>query len=215
MKPAAFPERALTVLERAFVTGTDTGVGKTFVTARLAAAQRARGLDTLALKPVCCGGREDAEILREACACELALDEVNPVWLPEPLAPAVAARGNPPRLEALEAWFQKLSAGRRSVLVEGAGGWLVPLAPGQTMADLAVRLGLPVVIVVANRLGCLNHALLTLASVRAHGLPCPGFILNATRAAPGDISPASNRQALEDASGLPVLLEFSWEKPAA
>jgi len=193
------------------VTGTDTGVGKTHVTARLASAQRERGLDTVALKPVCCGGREDAEILRAACGNELALEEVNPVWLPEPLAPAVAAKGKPPSVDALEEWFHRITLGRQSVLVEGAGGWLVPLSPGKTMADLAARLGLPVVIVVANRLGCLNHALLTLASVRAHGLDCQGFILNTCRTAPEDVSPATNLRALEDASGLPVLHELPWE----
>lgn len=211
---SSWPPGVLERLERVFVTGTDTGVGKTHVTSLLARAQRARGLDTIALKPVCCGGgREDAEILRSACGNELALEIVNPVWFPEPLAPAVAGRNCPPSLEALESWFFETVKKRKSVLVEGAGGWLVPLAPGRTMADLAVRFGLPVVIVVANRLGCLNHALLTLASVREHRLPFLGFIFNSCCPAAGapDQSLATNRQALEEASGYPVLHELTWQ----
>ena len=215
MKHSWVSTASLLALQRAFVTGTDTGVGKTHLTARLVAALRSQGFDTIALKPVCCGTREDAEILREANGGELSLDEINPVWLHQPLAPAVAAADNPPQLDALEAWFQRVTAGRRSVLVEGAGGWMVPLAPGKTMADLAVRLRLPVTIVVANRLGCLNHALLTLASIRSYGLECPGFLLNDVRTAPDDLSPATNRQALEKASGLPVLLEWPWEAPVS
>jgi len=193
---------------RAFITGTDTGVGKTYCTALLAHGLRDAGLDTVALKPVCCGGREDAEILRAACGNELTLDEVNPLWYPAPVAPLVAAGDAPPSLEALVRWFKGIASSRRSVLVEGVGGWLVPLAPGVTMADLAVALGLPVLVVVANRLGCLNHALLTVESIRAHGLPCLGFVLNSFDAASDDESLPTNRKALEEASGLRVVVEL-------
>lgn len=207
----AFRPEALARLARIFVTGTDTGVGKTFVAARLASALAASGRRTAALKPVCCGARTDPEILREAASNHLSLDEINPLWLPLPLAPAVAAGPHPVNFDSLVAWFRALAPDWEALVVEGAGGWLVPLAPGKTMADLAAAFGLPVVIVVANRLGCLNHALLTAESVRAKGLPCVGFILNACPTAPDDISPATNRAALEEASGLPVLAEFGWE----
>lgn len=163
-----------------FVTGTDTGVGKTFVTALLTRALRCAGYGTLALKPLCSGERSDVEILREASGQILSLDETNPVWLQAPATPLVAARleNRTLSLDPLVAWFQNLSAKHPSLLVEGAGGWLVPITETETLADLAVRLALPIIPIVANRLGCLNHTLLTLESIQARGLPCPGIILN-------------------------------------
>ena len=163
-----------------FLTGTDTGVGKTFTTALLTRALRQAGLGTIALKPLCSGERSDVEILCAASDNALSLDETNPIWLQAPAAPLVAAQleNRTLSLDPLVEWFHKLSAKHPSLLVEGAGGWLVPITESETLADLAVRLGLPVVPVVANRLGCLNHALLTLESIRARNLPCPGIILN-------------------------------------
>ncbi len=163
-----------------FLTGTDTGVGKTFTTALLTRALSEAGLGTIALKPLCSGERSDVEILRAASDNALSLDETNPIWLQAPAAPLVAAQleNRTLSLDPLVEWFHKLSAKYPSLLVEGAGGWLVPITESETLADLAVRLGLPVVPVVANRLGCLNHALLTLESIRARNLPCPGIILN-------------------------------------
>lgn len=163
-----------------FLTGTDTGAGKTFVTALLTRALRQAGLGTLALKPLCSGERSDVEILRAASDNILTLDETNPVWLQAPAAPLVAAQleNRTLSLDALAHWFADLAAKHHSLLVEGAGGWLVPITESETLADLAVRLGLPVIPVVANRLGCINHTLLTLESIRARSLPCPGIILN-------------------------------------
>lgn len=195
----------------AFVAGTDTGVGKTYVTSLLARSLRAAGLDTIALKPVCCGDRDDALALQAACEGELDIDAVNPIHLAAPLAPLEAARraGRTLDLLSLVTWFTKVSGGRRSVLVEGAGGWLAPLAPELSMADLAAAFGLPVLLVVANRLGCLNHTLLTLESIRARGLSCAGLILNSLPTPEGDLSPASNRAVLEEVSGEHVLFEIS------
>lgn len=195
---------------RAFLTGTDTGVGKTHVTALLARALRRAGLDTVALKPVCSGDRHDAETLREACGRELDLDAVNPLWFAAPLAPYAAARreNRTISLPALEAWFRSVSAGRQSVLVEGAGGWLVPLSENFLLADLAVALGLPVIVVVANRLGCVNHALLTIESIRARGLECRGIVLN-TPAPASDASVQENRALLEEFTDVPILFEVA------
>jgi dethiobiotin synthetase len=192
----------------AFVTGTDTGVGKTLFTALLTRCLREAGRATVALKPVCCGLRTDAERLCAASGGELTLDETNPLWFPEPVAPAAACGDSPPAVGGLVDWFFRVSAGRDSVLVEGAGGWLVPLAPGRTMADFAVRIGLPVLVVVPNRLGCLNHALLTVESILSRELPCLGFVLNHAFAEAGDLSTSSNKALLEEASGLPVLIEL-------
>lgn len=194
---------------RAFLTGTDTGVGKTYVTALLARALRRAGLDTVALKPVCSGDRRDAELLQTACDGELELDAINPVWFQMPVAPYLAARheGRSTSLRALESWFHSVSAGRQSVLVEGAGGWMVPLAPGMLMSDLAAALALPVIVVVANRLGCINHTLLTIESIRACGLECRGLILNSIslESAAG----LENRSLLEEFTNVPILFEIT------
>jgi dethiobiotin synthetase len=198
---------------KAFITGTDTGVGKTFATALLTRALRRAGLDTVALKPLCCGGREDVEILRGAADNELTCDEINPVWMRTPVAPLVASRkeGIPVSLEALASWFQQITCERRSYLVEGAGGWLVPVADRVTVADLAAKLGLPVILVVANRLGCINHTLLTLENIRARGLKCEGIILN-TISPNLDDAMQTNRGILLETSGVPVLVEIGPEQ---
>lgn len=195
---------------RAFITGTDTGVGKTFVTALLAGALRRAGLDTIALKPVCSGDRGDAVILREACGGELELDEVNPLWFSTPVAPFEAARieGRTISTTALESWFRSISKTRQSVLVEGAGGWLVPLSEKALVADLAAALALPVIVVVANRLGCINHTLLTIESIRSRGLECRGIILNSISHG-NDVSTESNRSLLESFTDVPVLFEIT------
>jgi dethiobiotin synthetase len=189
-----------------FITGTDTNAGKTFVTALLTRALRARGFETIALKPLCSGERSDVEILQAASDHRLSLDETNPVWLKEPAAPLVAARlqNRSISLDALVDWFRHLSSKHPSLLVEGAGGWLVPITSTETIADLAARLSLPVVVVVANRLGCINHTLLTLESIRARGLHCPGIILN-TLSSTDDIATRTNREILEQ--NTPILLD--------
>ncbi len=190
-----------------FLTGTDTGVGKTFTTALLTRALREAGLGTIALKPLCSGERSDVEILRAASEKTLSLDETNPIWLQAPAAPLVAAQleNRTLSLDFLADWFAALAAKHSSLLVEGAGGWLVPITDTETLADFAVRLGLPVIPVVANRLGCINHALLTIESIRARSLPCPGIILNhLTRAA--DIAQRNNAQIL--ARHTQILLEI-------
>lgn len=195
----------------AFITGTDTAVGKTYATARLTQALRRTGFDTIALKPVCCGERDDAEILRAAADDELSLDEVNPFWFRTPVAPLVAARVEQrtvPHAE-LMMWFERVTSGRRSVLVEGAGGWLVPVAEGFSVAGMAREFGLPVVLVVANKLGCINHTLLTLESIRAHGLPCAGLILNRLHSDAADESVRTNREVLEELAGVPILCEIA------
>jgi dethiobiotin synthetase len=198
---------------RAFVTGTDTEVGKTYVTALLTRALRRAGLNTVALKPLCCGPREDVDILRAAADQELTADAINPIWLQAPAAPLVAAReeGVTINLAALETWFAPYRDPHRSVLVEGAGGWLVPLADGRTMSDLAVTLGLPVLVVVANKLGCLNHTLLTVESIRARGLTCAGLILNAP-VANASRAAATNAAVLREFCDVPILFEVAAEQ---
>lgn len=192
-----------------FVTGTDTGVGKTRVSALLTRAWREAGIDVVALKPICCGPREDAEILESANGGCLAIDEVNPCWLAAPAAPSVAAAQEGLELDwvPFRAWTHRLEARHRHLLIEGAGGWLVPVNERETLADWAKLWDAPVLIVVANRLGCLNHTLLTLESLHRRGVACAGIVLNRTSPAP---EPTARTNASRLAREAPVLLEVGF-----
>lgn len=195
-----------------FLTGTDTNVGKTHVAALLIHALRKAGLDTVGLKPICCGGREDAEALHDAAEGTLALNDVNPVWLRTPAAPYTAAmiENRAIDLALIRETFARVRAAHRSVIVEGVGGWLVPIERDYLVRDLAAEMRLPVAVVVANRLGAINHTLLTIESIRAAGLPCAGLILNDARD-PADndtIAAQTNRGVLEELAGVPILFEI-------
>jgi dethiobiotin synthetase len=187
-------------LKGVFIAGTDTGVGKTWVTTRLIEGLRSRGIRAVGMKPVECGGRDDSTAIMMASGGResgLTLDEVNPVTFPEPLAPAAA---NPPiRLDfdRIRSSFETLANRYDCVIVEGAGGWYVPLDHERTMADLAAMPGLPVLVVAANRLGVLNHTLLTVRAIQAQGLECCGIFLN-DLAADSDLSCQSNARVLRE-----------------
>lgn len=188
-----------------FVTGTDTGVGKTHVTRLILEALRQAGVDAVGYKPVACGDRDDARILATASG-GISEAEVNPVYLNTPVAPYVAGLlenqiVDPARL--LEG-YQKLAAAHECVVVEGAGGWEVPLAASYRISDLASDLGLPVLVVAANRLGALNHILLTIDAIRAKGLTCAGLILNQLDDEL-DTAMITNKGVVEDLTGVPLL----------
>ncbi len=165
---------------RFFITGTDTDSGKTYVTCLLLRALNAAGKSAVGFKPVCCGDRQDAEALRAAGAPGPDLDRVNPVFFAQPLSPLVAGwMANVAfDFEAVLTAWEKLSGQHEHILVEGAGGWEVPVTVKETMADVAVALGLPVMVVVNNRLGALNHALLTVRAVQGRGLKVAAMVLN-------------------------------------
>ena len=165
---------------RYFITATDTGAGKTTITCLLLRALRAAGRAPAAFKPVCCGSRQDVIDLMDAAVPGLTAAEVNPVYYKMPLSPMAAGllENRPfPMQAVLDAW-QKLSAQHADILVEGAGGWEVPLTPSLTIADMAAEIGLPVIVVVNNKLGALNHTILTVRSIRQRGLQCAGIVLN-------------------------------------
>lgn len=171
-----------------FITGTDTGVGKTLVAVSLTRALVARGLRVAVMKPVAAGTtrtpggdfNEDALELLAASNVHAPYDDVNPWLLKTPASPHLAARADGITIRherTLEA-FGRLAAASDLVLAEGAGGWLAPISTTETMADIAERLALPVLMVVGMRLGCLNHALLTRDAIRARGLRFAGWIAN-------------------------------------
>lgn len=172
-----------------FVAGTDTGVGKTSASLALLAAGRQLGLDTAAVKPVASGCRstprgwrnEDALALQAVMTRRLDYDTVNPVALPRPLSPhlAAAAAGRTLQVRQLLAdCHRALTPAPDLGLVEGAGGWRVPISPAETLADLARALACPVVLVVGLRLGCISHALLTAEAIEADGLQLAGWVGN-------------------------------------
>jgi len=171
-----------------FFTGTDTGIGKTLVTVALTRALIAAGKRVAVMKPVAAGTVQtpegefngDALELLAASNVKAAYEDVNPWLLKTPASPHLAARaeGVSIRHERIAAAFARLRAGSDLVLVEGAGGWLAPISSTETMADVAERLALPVVLVVGMRLGCLNHALLTRDALRARGVPFAGWFAN-------------------------------------
>jgi len=194
-----------------FITGTDTGVGKTWVTDWLVRAWRRQGHHAVALKPISAGDRHDAELLLEASGHALTLNEINPHHFRHPAAPLVAAQAENRIMDfpAENRRILELASRFTHMAVEGVGGWRVPLAPGYEVRDWAVDLGLPVVVVARTSLGTLNHTQLTVDSIRQTGLTCAGIILN-----PGpetvpdspdfDLARGSNLGLLRDLLFLPV-----------
>ena len=172
-----------------FVTGTDTGVGKTVVAAALTRALVGRGLRVAVMKPVASGSdatpqglrNGDALALMAAANVAVPYEAVNPYCFAPPISPHIAAReaGVAIDLALLRSRFDALAAACDCVIVEGAGGWLAPISDTAAMADLAAALSLPVLLVVGLRLGCLNHALLSRESLRTRGAAFAGWIANA------------------------------------
>jgi dethiobiotin synthetase len=180
-----------------FLTGTGTGVGKTFAAIELLHWLRAHGIRAAGMKPICCGDREDARRLLAASAEGISIEELNPVWLQSPVAPSVAAEIEQVEIDLgkVRNCFRNLSERFDTMIVEGAGGWLVPITKDLFVGDFAKQLGLPVAIVAQNRLGCLNHILLTLESVQRRGLVCAGVILNQANG-PTDLAQSTNETEL-------------------
>jgi dethiobiotin synthetase len=199
-----------------FLTGTDTEVGKTFAACALLHAARARGLSTLAMKPVAAGvdaaGRnEDVERLIAASSVKAARALVNPYCFDRPIAPHLAAadEGRDIDAGAIVAAYRQLAPQAAFMLVEGVGGFRVPLGEDLDTADLATRLGLPVIVVVGLRLGCLNHALLTAEAIATRGLALAGWIAN--RIDPDMPKWHENVEALRARLTAPLLGVLPWQ----
>jgi dethiobiotin synthetase len=202
---AARPARSLRLHVNYFITGTDTGVGKTYLTALMITALRAEGVDATGFKPISCGDRGDGISLAEASG-GLPIDDVNPLHFASPVAPHVAAllenRSITPA--DLVTSYHRFAENHGTVLVEGAGGWEVPITEKYFISDLAKDLNLPVILIAANRLGALNHILLSIAAIRAKGLTCAGIILNQLEDEM-DTPMITNKGILESLTDVPLL----------
>lgn len=188
-----------------FITGTDTAVGKTYISRLLVESLRSEGKQTIGFKPISCGDRDDAAILAAASG-NLPLDEVNPLHFSSAVAPHVAALLENKTINPsdLVASYKTVSEKYESVIVEGAGGWEVPITETYFVSDLAKDLNLPVILVAANRLGALNHILLTIAAIEAKGLKCAGIILNQLEDEM-DTPMITNKGVIESLTKVPLL----------
>jgi dethiobiotin synthetase len=204
-----------------FITGTDTGVGKTFFACALAVLLKESGYKVGVMKPAetGCDLREgklvpqDALSLKEASGCELALEIICAYQFREPLAPSVAAEreGIKIDIDRLMSIYGEISAAHDITIVEGAGGLMVPLLPSYTYADFARVLKLPLIVVAANKLGMINHVLLTLEHASCKGLSVLGFVLNQIESQPS-LAAETNREALVSLTGVPCLGELPYIK---
>jgi len=205
-----------------FITGTDTGVGKTRVAAALCRALAARDTRVAAMKPVASGcaltseglRNEDALALLEAMNVRARYSDVNPYAFAPAIAPHIAAReaGVDIDFGVLDRAFERLRMQSQALIVEGAGGWLAPLDSSRAFADLAVHWQMDVVLVVGMRLGCLNHALLTVESVERRGLNLRGWVANSID--PGFERVTENISSLENRISAPCLGIFAFEPQA-
>jgi len=206
-----------------FITGTDTGVGKTAIACGLLQAFKQAGYRTQAIKPVAAGceatvdglRNDDALALMQAMTEPLPYAQVNPVALQPAIAPHIAAAqaGVAVTVDALGTHCRALLQPEVVTLVEGAGGWRVPLNDQETLADLARALGLPVILVVGLRLGCINHALLTAEAIRADGLVLAGWAANGID--PEMPEQQANIAALQQRLPAPLLGVLPWQASLA
>jgi dethiobiotin synthetase len=193
-----------------FVAGTDTGIGKTLVTAAIALALRTRGVDVGVIKPVQTGEGDAVELKRLVGLSESPA-RIAPFSFAAPLAPLVAARleGKALELDEVVERVRALSEAHELTIVEGVGGLLVPVGPGWTVADLAGELRLPLLVVARAGLGTVNHTLLTLAEAERRGLDVAGVVLNGY-GRERDPSEADNGELIESFTGVPVIARIPW-----
>jgi len=203
-----------------FITGTDTGVGKTVVTALLAAGLKKLGVDVGVFKPVASGAlespnglvSEDALFLKKFAEVEDTLKEINPILLRAPIAPSAAARMEGIDIDpyVLKAAYRKLSARHELVLVEGAGGILTPIRDKYLMRDLARELQIPCIVVARAALGTVNHSALTIEALQSARIPVLGVIINNAPLRPG---PAERTAAplIEEITGVKILCEIQHD----
>jgi dethiobiotin synthetase len=192
-----------------FITGTDTGVGKTIIAGGLAATLKLEGIDVGVMKPIAAGGvpSMDAIFLKHAAQVDDALDVINPICFQEPLAPATAAalKGKPIDLRRVKAAFDAIRQKHEFTIVEGVGGIAVPIYRNLLVADMAQRFQLPVLIVARPDLGTINHTVLTVAFAKNYNLELCGIVLNGLRKESKTLAEETNPTEISRLTLLPIL----------
>ena len=201
-----------------FITGTDTGIGKTWSTVALMQYFKNQGKTVIGMKPIASGcekvdgqlKNEDALLLQQYASIALPYQDVNPYAFALPVSPHIAADkvGVEIELEKITAKYQQLEKQADVVLVEGVGGWMVPLNERQTVADLALHMDLPVIVIVGVRLGCINQAKLTFAAIQQSGVNCQGWVASCVDK--DMLMIAENIQTLCLSTELPLLAVFPY-----
>ena len=194
-----------------FITGTDTNAGKTWATIALMRYFKQQGKSVVGMKPVASGcfmqdgqlKNEDALLIQENASLKIDYDLINPYAYELPVSPHIAGINNPVKLAKIVERFNALKELAEIVLVEGAGGWYAPLNDYEDISDLAKALALPVILVVAIRLGCINHAKLTWQAIQHSGIPCAGWI--AVCVDPDMLKPDENIHTIKTALNVPLL----------
>jgi dethiobiotin synthetase len=203
-----------------FITGTDTNVGKTWVTVAMMRYFKQQGKSVAGMKPVASGCslldtergsrliNADALLLQENASTKIDYGLINPYAYELPVSPHIAGIKNPVKLEVINARFHDLKVLAEIVLVEGAGGWYAPLNDREDMSDLAKSLGLPIILVVAIRLGCINQAKLTWQAIQNSGISCAGWI--AVCIDQGMLMREQNIQRIQNSLDAPLLGVFPY-----
>ena len=205
-----------------FITGTDTGVGKTVVTGAIGAALAGRGVTPGVFKPIATGCRltreglvsQDVEFLAHCTDSSLPLPHINPIRYQPSVAPLVAIERSerPVDWEALQLAYDNVIAGSDAVLVEGIGGVLVPIESDYLVLDLMVDMAIPVLIVAASRLGMINHTLMTLEICRARGLEIAGVIVNGYRPENASLAEETNPRVISEVGQVQILAVIPYDK---
>jgi dethiobiotin synthetase len=197
-----------------FITATDTGIGKTFVTCGIATALRKSGIDVGVMKPICTGPRDDPRLLIRAARTDDPLDLVNPFWLRRPLAPLVASRleGVKISIERILDSYDKLGRRHNLVLVEGIGGIAVPIKKNFYVFDLIRLMNLETIIVTRPTLGTINHTVLTLREAQRQQIAIKGIVMNYHSNFKKRAAELTNAQAIEELTHVPVLCEIPFSK---
>jgi len=203
-----------------FITGTDTGIGKTWSTAALMQYFKNQGRSVIGMKPIASGcdevegelENEDALLLQKHASLELPYQEINPYAFALPVSPHIAAAeaGEEIQVDSIVELYQQLEKKAEIVLVEGVGGWLVPINKQHSVADLAIALKLPVIIVVGVRLGCINQARLTFAAIEQAGMECCGWIASCVEQ--DMLMLEENIQTIKEGTSMPLLAVFPYSK---
>lgn len=188
-----------------FVTGTDTGVGKTYIAAAIARALKQRGVSVGVMKPIATGDRDDIKKLLDAAGIDETLERVNPLYLKYPLAPLMSARLSGKTIDLNLAWknYAILKKKYECMIVEGAGGLMMPIKKNFFVLDMIKHFELPVIVVARPYLGTINHTLLTIDKLRQHKVTLAGIILSCSQNT--TLAEQTNPSLIEELTGLPVL----------